>query len=319
MRHGDEGYAREELVAELGSAFLCADLGITPEVREDHAAYIASLADRPERGEALHLHRCQPRATRRQLPPRPAAGGERQTPGTGACRRRIGGPASAQGTDFPCGTPSSVYSNPVTPYGRTMITPHQCRMARAALDLGVRDLARIADVSPNTVARMERGSSPSPHPCVSPRGTGSGRNNLHRPRCGEHLGGAGVRLGNEGAKSSMGKLFEALWNLPDLRTQPEKAYGALLDILDRYLEIIKEEERQPDAWERLDLNDALNALNRPRCFCSRVVLTARHNAARQPVSRLSAFERGHRVHDRTRPCLFSPMQCRSAGARVCRC
>jgi antirestriction protein ArdC len=38
---GDEGYAREELVAELASAFLCADLGITPEIREDHAAYIA--------------------------------------------------------------------------------------------------------------------------------------------------------------------------------------------------------------------------------------------------------------------------------------
>ena len=30
----------EELVAELGSAFLCADLALTPEVREDHAAYI---------------------------------------------------------------------------------------------------------------------------------------------------------------------------------------------------------------------------------------------------------------------------------------
>jgi antirestriction protein ArdC len=39
---GDEGYAREELVAELGSAFLCADLGITPEVRDDHASYIQS-------------------------------------------------------------------------------------------------------------------------------------------------------------------------------------------------------------------------------------------------------------------------------------
>jgi len=38
---GDEGYAREELVAELASAFLCADLGITPEVRDDHASYIA--------------------------------------------------------------------------------------------------------------------------------------------------------------------------------------------------------------------------------------------------------------------------------------
>src|ERR1700685_4229706 len=41
-RWGDEGYAMEELVAELGSAFLAADLAITPEVREDHAAYIAS-------------------------------------------------------------------------------------------------------------------------------------------------------------------------------------------------------------------------------------------------------------------------------------
>lgn len=41
-RWGDEGYATEELVAELGSAFLCAELGITPEVRGDHAAYIDS-------------------------------------------------------------------------------------------------------------------------------------------------------------------------------------------------------------------------------------------------------------------------------------
>lgn len=39
---GDEGYAKEELVAEIGSAFLCADLQITPEVMPDHAAYIAS-------------------------------------------------------------------------------------------------------------------------------------------------------------------------------------------------------------------------------------------------------------------------------------
>jgi antirestriction protein ArdC len=41
-RYGDEGYAMEELVAELGSAFLSADLDLTPEVRDDHAAYIAS-------------------------------------------------------------------------------------------------------------------------------------------------------------------------------------------------------------------------------------------------------------------------------------
>jgi antirestriction protein ArdC len=41
-RFGDEGYAMEELVAELGSAFLCADLELTPEVRDDHASYLAS-------------------------------------------------------------------------------------------------------------------------------------------------------------------------------------------------------------------------------------------------------------------------------------
>ena len=39
-RFGDDAYAFEELVAELGAAFLCADLGITPEVRDDHAAYL---------------------------------------------------------------------------------------------------------------------------------------------------------------------------------------------------------------------------------------------------------------------------------------
>jgi len=38
---GDEGYSREELVAELGSAFLCADLELHQEPREDNAAYIA--------------------------------------------------------------------------------------------------------------------------------------------------------------------------------------------------------------------------------------------------------------------------------------
>lgn len=39
---GDEGYAREELVAELGAAFLAADLGLAIEPRPDHASYIAS-------------------------------------------------------------------------------------------------------------------------------------------------------------------------------------------------------------------------------------------------------------------------------------
>lgn len=39
-RFGDNAYAMEELIAELGAAFLCADLGISLEVRPDHAAYL---------------------------------------------------------------------------------------------------------------------------------------------------------------------------------------------------------------------------------------------------------------------------------------
>jgi antirestriction protein ArdC len=39
-RFGDDAYAAEELIAELGSAFLCADLRITPEIRDDHASYL---------------------------------------------------------------------------------------------------------------------------------------------------------------------------------------------------------------------------------------------------------------------------------------
>jgi antirestriction protein ArdC len=79
VRHGDEGYAREELVAELGAAFLCADLGLTPELREDHAAYIAtwitvlkrdtraifSAAAHAQRA-ADYLHSLQPQATEDQ-------------------------------------------------------------------------------------------------------------------------------------------------------------------------------------------------------------------------------------------------------------
>ena len=74
-RWGDEGYAAEELVAELGSAFLCADLNLTPEPRADHASYIENwlrvlrndkraiftAAAHAERAAAF-LHGLQPKA-----------------------------------------------------------------------------------------------------------------------------------------------------------------------------------------------------------------------------------------------------------------
>lgn len=40
-RFGDHAYAMEELVAEMGAAFLCGILGISAEPRQDHASYLA--------------------------------------------------------------------------------------------------------------------------------------------------------------------------------------------------------------------------------------------------------------------------------------
>lgn len=39
-RFGDHAYAAEELVAEIGAAFVCATMGVSAEPREDHASYL---------------------------------------------------------------------------------------------------------------------------------------------------------------------------------------------------------------------------------------------------------------------------------------
>jgi predicted transcriptional regulator len=41
--------------------------------------------------------------------------------------------------------------------GNELVTPAQCRMARAALRIGVRELAAMAKVAPGSVARFEAG------------------------------------------------------------------------------------------------------------------------------------------------------------------
>lgn len=67
----------------------------------------------------------------------------------------------------------------------------QCRMARAATGLGVRDLAKLASVSPDTVARLERGET------IRDTTTDAIRTALEQAGVefiAENGGGAGVRL-----------------------------------------------------------------------------------------------------------------------------
>lgn len=40
-----------------------------------------------------------------------------------------------------------------------VLLPVQCQMARAGLNLGIRDLAALARVSPTTITRFERGET----------------------------------------------------------------------------------------------------------------------------------------------------------------
>ena len=67
----------------------------------------------------------------------------------------------------------------------------QCRMARAALGLGVRDLAGLASVSPNTIARLERGEDLRPATIAAIRAALESAGVDFIP---ENGGGPGVRL-----------------------------------------------------------------------------------------------------------------------------
>lgn len=42
------------------------------------------------------------------------------------------------------------------------MTPAQSRMARAALQMGIRDIAKLAKVAPSTVSRLEAGEALQP-------------------------------------------------------------------------------------------------------------------------------------------------------------
>ncbi|WP_426959890.1 helix-turn-helix domain-containing protein [Muricoccus radiodurans] len=67
-------------------------------------------------------------------------------------------------------------------------------MARAALQLGVREVAALAQVSPNTIARLERGETLQPRTLDTIRSALEAAGVIFVPENGE---GPGVRLRKE--------------------------------------------------------------------------------------------------------------------------
>lgn len=73
----------------------------------------------------------------------------------------------------------------------------QCKMARVAVGWGVRELAAAADVSPNTIARLERGEELKASTIEAIRSALEAVGIEFIP---ENGGGAGVRLRKEEAE-----------------------------------------------------------------------------------------------------------------------
>jgi DNA-binding XRE family transcriptional regulator len=87
----------------------------------------------------------------------------------------------------------NVKSNRVTTFMK--IQSDQCRMARTALRWGVRDLAEKAEVSPNTIARFERGEKLHDRTVVAIQNALESGGIEFIP---ENGGGAGVRFRERG-------------------------------------------------------------------------------------------------------------------------
>ena len=58
-KFGDDKYAFEELVAEMGSVYLCMLLGVSPEPRPDHARYLANWMKGISDDTWMFYHACQ--------------------------------------------------------------------------------------------------------------------------------------------------------------------------------------------------------------------------------------------------------------------
>ena len=136
-RWGDEGYAMEELVAELGSAFLAADLELTPEVRDDHAAYIASwikvlkddkraiftAASHAQRA-ADFLHGLQKSAPARRTPRERGVSWQSPTPSSSTATPLAGsGFANCAASSLRHGKPRSPAARPLPSEGRQPVPP----------------------------------------------------------------------------------------------------------------------------------------------------------------------------------------------------
>ena len=79
-----------------------------------------------------------------------------------------------------------------------VVTPIQCKLGRTAVGYGLRDLAAKANVSPNTISRLERGENMHDETLVKVR---KALEKAGVRFIAENGGGLGVRLSKTGRKT----------------------------------------------------------------------------------------------------------------------
>ena len=140
-------------------------------------------------------------------------------------------------------------------------------MARAALNIGVRELAAAADLSPNTIARLERGETLHRRTLAHVQGALEARGVAFlTPEVGGVWPGPVVAYAPGRRLTGRARLLSDLWGLPNFNRDASAVFNSLLDILEAYLDIIRNENRDPDPWERDNLNYAVNALAKSDVF-----------------------------------------------------
>ena len=140
-------------------------------------------------------------------------------------------------------------------------------MARAALNIGVRELADAADVSPNTIARLERGEALHRRTLAHVQGALEAQGVAFlTPEVGGAWPGPVIAHAPGRRLTGRAKLFSDLWSLPNFHRDASAVFSSLLDILEAYLDIIRDENRDPDPWERYQLKYAVDAFERSDMF-----------------------------------------------------
>lgn len=141
-----------------------------------------------------------------------------------------------------------------------MLSAVQSKMARAALGLGVRDLAQQAGVSPNTIARLEAGERLHNRTLAYIKGAIEALGiEFISPDAVSIQGGEGIRICPHAPSTAMGRFLRRLADTSIRFDDQITAKRKILSLLEEYLAIVDMDSRDLDDWEKVSFHQMIHA------------------------------------------------------------